>query len=69
MSRPLNDWILDNVLHPFVGKLMSMHDAITALDDSFDVLGASPHFITDWRWYKDMTAASRASTRSPGGHG
>ncbi len=57
MSRPLNDWILDNVLHPFVGKLMSMHDAITALDDSFDVLGASPHFITDWRWYKDMTGS------------
>jgi trans-aconitate methyltransferase len=54
MSRPVVDWILDNVLHPFFGKLMSISDAIDALDPDFTAYAASPHFLTDWRWYKDI---------------
>jgi hypothetical protein len=58
MSRPLDDWILDNVLQPYCGRLMSMYDAITALTDDFDVYGSSPHYFNDWRWYKDINKSS-----------
>lgn len=54
MNRPIEDWILDNVLQPFYGKLLSIADAIDAVKDIADVYGASPSFITDWRWYKDI---------------
>ncbi|MBU1230489.1 MAG: class I SAM-dependent methyltransferase [Proteobacteria bacterium] len=54
MSRPLVDWILDNVMHPFFGQLMPISDAIDALDGEFTVYGSSPHLLTDWRWYKDI---------------
>lgn len=54
MSRPMVDWVLDSVMHPFIGQLMSISDAIDALDGEFTVYGSSPHFLTDWRWYKDI---------------
>lgn len=54
MSRPVDDWILDNMLHPYFGKLMSMHDAVEALEATFDVYGCSPNILNDWRWYKDI---------------
>ena len=54
MSRPVDDWILDNILNPWNENLFSIEDAITALSEEFDVYGASPRFLTDWRWYKDI---------------
>ncbi len=60
MSRPHEDWILDQLVQPLVGRLLSIDDAIAALDSGFDVHGASPHFFTDWRWYKDIHGSQRA---------
>lgn len=54
MNRPLADWIIDCILQPFYGNLFSIPEAIKAVDDICDVLGSSPHFITDWRWHKDI---------------
>jgi len=55
MTRRHDDWIVDNLLNPAsIGPLLSIPDAITALDDEFDVFGASPRFLTDWRWYKSI---------------
>lgn len=54
MSRPYKDWVFDNIIRPFIGDLMSIEDAITALSMDFDVYGCSPHFFSDWRWYKDI---------------
>lgn len=56
MSRLLDDWILDVMLHPLIGELFSIGDAIDCLKDSFNVHASSPDFITDWRWYKDLTS-------------
>jgi SAM-dependent methyltransferase len=57
MSRPHDDWIIDNLLNPAsIGPLLSIPDAVSALADEFDVFGASPHFFTDWRWYKAIGA-------------
>lgn len=54
MSRSNDDWIYDNIFHPIIGKMLSIEDAIKALSNEFQVYGVSPHFFTDWRWYKDI---------------
>ena len=55
MSRPVDDWLLDNIVQPYDRvKLLNIPDAISSLTDNFDILGTSPKFITDWRWYKDI---------------
>jgi len=59
MSRPLDDWLYDNIFVPYSGKLFSIKDAITALYDDFDIYGTSPDFIQDWRWYKSIYGNDR----------
>ncbi len=60
MSRRQDDWIIDNLLNPAsIGPLLSIPDAISTLDGEFDVFGASPRFLTDWRWYKAIGADGR----------
>ena len=55
MTRSAEDWVVDNLINPAsIGPLLSIPDAITALAETFDVFGASPRFLTDWRWYKDI---------------
>lgn len=56
MTRSVEDWILDNLLNPAsIGPLFSIPDALTAVDGTFEVLGCSPRFLIDWRWYKEGT--------------
>jgi len=60
MSRPVEDWILDNIVQPLqYRKLLSIPDVIASLDKRFDVYGSSPCFLTDWRWYKDIVGENR----------
>lgn len=60
MSRRHDDWIIDNLINPAsIGKLMSIPEAISVVADDFDVYATSPHFITDWRWYKAITGSNR----------
>jgi SAM-dependent methyltransferase len=58
-SRPVDDWLLDNIIQPMLGTTFSIPDAVRALADDFDVYGSSPHFFTDWRWYKDIHGRDR----------
>ncbi len=53
-SRPLDDWILDNIIQPFIGKPLSIPEAVETLSSDFDIYSASPHFLVDWRWYKSI---------------
>lgn len=54
MTRSVDDWIIDNLLNPAsIGPTFSIPDACWALDGRFDVLGCSPRFLLDWRWYKN----------------
>lgn len=56
MNRPHEDYILDNIIQPFSGRvLFSMQTAIELLDGTLNFYSASPHFVTDWRWYKKIT--------------
>lgn len=54
MSRRFDDWVMDQILHPWSGPLFSIPEAIDALSDDFEIYAASPHFFTDWRWYKKI---------------
>jgi len=59
MSRPVRDWIFDNILIPYVGKPFSMKEAVEGLSVDFDFYASSPHFVTDWRWYKTLVGSNR----------
>lgn len=63
-SRLVDDWILDVVIQPWMGSMLSIADAIEALDGAFDVYGSSPQFFTDWRWYKDIHGDGRDFNRN-----
>lgn len=55
-SRPIDDWVYDNILQPYTGKTFSIEQAIRVLSTcGFEVYGASPRFQNEWRWYKDLT--------------
>ncbi|MBF0308329.1 MAG: methyltransferase domain-containing protein [Magnetococcales bacterium] len=58
MTKSVEEWILSNLLQPLVGGPLSIDDALEELAFRFDLLGSSPHFLTDWRWYKSMRGAS-----------
>jgi SAM-dependent methyltransferase len=56
MSRRHDDWVIDNLLNPAsIGPYLSIPDAIAAIQDAFEFYAASPHYCTDWRWYKSLT--------------
>jgi SAM-dependent methyltransferase len=59
MTRRHDDWIVDNLLNPAsIGPLLTIGDAVAALDGEFDVFGASPRFLADWRWHKAIADGS-----------
>ena len=61
MSRRHDDWILDNIISPVgIAETLSISAAIEALSDEFDVYGASPDMLTDWRWYKSIYGENRS---------
>lgn len=54
MSRPIEDWILDNITQPFEKNYaFSIVDCIDALEDNFVFYNSSsPRMFTDMRWHK-----------------
>jgi SAM-dependent methyltransferase len=60
MSRRPEDWVIDQILHPWVGPLFSIPQALTALGSRGAVLGCSPRFLLDWRWYKSIVGSQSA---------
>lgn len=60
MSRPHEDWIIDNMINPaWYGVCLTPSMAVEALKDDFAHLGFSPRMITDWRWYKSLYGDNR----------
>ncbi len=55
MSRRHDDWVIDNLIHPgSIIPLINVPETVAVLAHDFQFLAASPHFIADWRWYKDV---------------
>ena len=55
MNREKTDWAIDQMIHPFSGKLISISESLNSLMSFARYLGSSPSFYTDWRWYKDTS--------------
>lgn len=59
MSRPIVDYLHDNIVQPMIGPLFSLVQMVPALAADFEVYGCSPSFVVDWRWYKTLTGDER----------
>ncbi len=57
MTRGHGDWVLDQMIHPWSGRQLSILDAANALGPQFELYGSSPRFLTDWRWFRDIHGA------------
>lgn len=59
MTRPWRDWVQDNVLNPaYCGVCLTASMAVAALGPGFQPWLTSPQIVTDWRWYKALTAGT-----------
>jgi SAM-dependent methyltransferase len=61
MSRRHDEWVIDNIIHPWSGPLFSIAEAIKTLEGRFVVLGSSPNYMNDWRWYKQIIGEESSS--------
>jgi len=65
MTRSVEDWIMDNILNPAsIGPTFSIPEACEALEGRFSVLGCSPRFLLDWRWYKEGDSSNAWAIKS-----
>lgn len=55
MTRRVEDWVVDQIVHPWVGRLFSISTALKCAGKQFTVRGTSPSFIQDWRWHKQIS--------------
>jgi SAM-dependent methyltransferase len=64
MTRTVTDWVQDNLLNPaYLGVLLPIPMAVAELEAGFDVLGSSPRFAADWRWFKSLFGEGREFNR------
>jgi 2-polyprenyl-3-methyl-5-hydroxy-6-metoxy-1,4-benzoquinol methylase len=55
MTRTCTDWVHDNVMNPaYLGILLTIPMVLEDLGETFEVLGSSPRFAADWRWFKSL---------------
>lgn len=60
MTRRYDDWIIDTLINPAsCSDLFTISDALTAFPEQIEFFSSSPHFVTDWRWYKDIYGPNR----------
>ena len=64
MTRGVTDWVHDNMLNPaYFGILLTVPMVLAELAGGFDVLGSSPRFAADWRWFKGLCGTDREFNR------
>jgi ubiquinone/menaquinone biosynthesis C-methylase UbiE len=60
MTRDAMDWVQDNMLNPAYYDInLTLKDVIEELGTEFTLLGTSPNFVTDWRWFKSLYGDNR----------
>lgn len=60
-TRPIEDWVQDNILHDWLtsdGQVFSLMDALDVFESRYQFLSSSPRFLVDDRWYKSVGRAS-----------
>jgi predicted O-methyltransferase YrrM len=64
MTRRYDDWIIDNLINPAsCGQLFTIPDALSTLPPQFEFYASSPHFVSDWRWYKKIYGKEKEFTQ------
>jgi len=64
MTRGLTDWVQDNMLNPaYFGILLTVPMVLSEIPGSLDMLGSSPRFAADWRWFKGLCGMERDFNR------
>lgn len=58
MTRSHADWVLDQILQPWIGQPFSASEAMRCVGDSARVIGSTPTLIQDWRWFKELSSPS-----------
>lgn len=60
MTRSAKDWVQDQLLNPAVENiLLTFPMLIDKLGKEFTILGTSPEFTQEWRWFKSLYGAQR----------
>ncbi len=60
MTRKSTDWIHDNLLNPhYFNICLTLPMVLEDLGDAFTIVGSSPHFAVDWRWFKALYGEAR----------
>jgi len=59
MSRPIENWILDNLLNPAAASMAasneySIEKCLNTLGNTFYFYGSSPNFLVHWGWHKEI---------------
>ena len=64
MTRSVTDWVHDCMLNPaYYGIMLTLPMVVDDLGERFDVLGSSPRFAADWRWFKELAGPGREFNR------
>lgn len=64
MTRSVTDWVHDCMLNPaYYGVMLTLPMVVEDLGARFDVLGSSPRFAADWRWFKALAGPGREFNR------
>jgi 2-polyprenyl-3-methyl-5-hydroxy-6-metoxy-1,4-benzoquinol methylase len=60
MTRRRIDWIQDNLLNPhYFNICLNVSMVLDDLADTMSVVGSSPDFAVDWRWFKALYGSAR----------
>ena len=59
MSRPIENWVLDNLLNPAAASMAasneySIEKCLNTLGNTFYFYGSSPNFLVHWGWHKEI---------------
>lgn len=61
MTRSVTDWVQDNLINPaYYDLVLTIPAIVDELGPSFEIVGASPSFAQDWRWFKALHGDARA---------
>jgi hypothetical protein len=60
MSRLHEDWIQDTLLNPAALTSVITPSILLSALDGYGVYETYPRFITDWRWYKELTGGNKS---------
>ncbi len=60
MTRSKEDWVQDNMINPaYFCLCLNIPLLLKQLGDQFEVVGSSPAFSEDWRWFKELHGKAR----------